>query len=83
MVRLNTSCQLPIELFIHGQRFGMQCVHGFFGLNAFLLGLPFGQRATHFIFQRIETLTDNAAAFVDLLWESFQLSDRSLPALSM
>ncbi len=83
MIRLNTSSQLPIEVFIHGQRFGMQCVHGFFGLNPFLLGFPFSQRATHFIFQRIEALTDNAAAFVNLLWQSLQLSDQSLPALSM
>lgn len=69
MVRLNTSSQLPIELFIHGQCFEVKGVHGFFGLNAFLFGFPFSQRATHFIFQRIETLTDNAAAFVDLLWQ--------------
>jgi hypothetical protein len=76
VVRLNTSSQLPIELFIHGQRFGVKGVHGFFGLNAFLLGFPFSQRAAHFIFQRIETLTDNAAAFVDLLWQRLQLSDQ-------
>jgi hypothetical protein len=54
----------------------VQRVHGFFRLNAFLLGFPFSQRAAHFIFQRIETFTDNAAAFVDLLWQSLQLSDQ-------
>ncbi|SBW74269.1 Uncharacterised protein [Klebsiella pneumoniae] len=76
VVRLNPSCQLPIELFIHGQCFDVKGVHGFFGLNAFLLRLPFGQRATHFIFQCIETLTDNAAAFINLLWQRLQLSDQ-------
>jgi hypothetical protein len=33
--------QLLIELDVHLQRFGVQRVHGFFSLNAFLLGFPF------------------------------------------
>jgi hypothetical protein len=36
---------LLIELFVHHQRFGVQRVHGFFSLNAFLLGFPFGEWA--------------------------------------
>jgi hypothetical protein len=35
--------QLLIELDVHFQRFGVQRVHGFFSLNAFLLGFPFGE----------------------------------------
>jgi hypothetical protein len=58
VVRLNPSSQLPIELFIHGQRFGVQCVHGFFGLNAFLLGFPFSQRATCRIAQLVTCVNE-------------------------
>nr|DAR36156.1 MAG TPA: hypothetical protein [Caudoviricetes sp.] len=58
VVRLNTSSQLTIELFIHGQRFGMQCVHGFFGLNAFLLRLPFSQRLTCRIAQLVTCVNE-------------------------
>ncbi len=76
VVRFELGRQFLIELDVHFQRFGVHRVHGFFGLNALLLGFPFSQRATHFIFQRIETFTDNAAAFVDLLWQSLQLSDQ-------
>ncbi|UVD31880.1 hypothetical protein [Klebsiella phage GZ7] len=58
VVRLNPSSQLPIELFIHGQCFGMQCVHGFFGLNALLLGFPFGQRLTCRIAQLVTCVNE-------------------------
>ena len=47
-----------------------------FSCDAFLLGFPLSKRAAYFIFQRIETLTSNAAAFVDLLWKCLQLSDK-------
>ena len=54
----------------------MQRVHGFFSLDAFLLGFPFGEWFAHFIFQRVKALTHNAAAFVDLLWQGFKLCNQ-------
>jgi hypothetical protein len=74
VVRLNPSSQLPIELFIHGQRFGMQCVHGFFGLNAFL-SLPIqvsGRRTSSFSASRRSRTTRRLSS---LLWRSL-LSDQ-------
>lgn len=42
VVCFDLSGTLAVELFVHHQRFGVQRVHGFFSLNAFLLGFPFG-----------------------------------------
>jgi hypothetical protein len=42
VVRFELGRQLLIELDVHFQRFGVHRVHGFFSLNAFLLGFPFG-----------------------------------------
>lgn len=42
MVCFDLGSQFLIELDVHFQSFGVQRVHGFLSLNAFLLGFPFG-----------------------------------------
>ena len=49
VIRFELGSPLLIELDIHLQCFGVQHIHGFFSLDAFLLGLPFGKWAANLI----------------------------------
>ncbi len=59
MVRFELGSQLLIEPDVHLQRFGVHRVHGFFSLNAFLLGFPFGEWAAGRIAQLVAGINES------------------------
>ncbi|CZY50409.1 Uncharacterised protein [Enterobacter cloacae] len=48
-----------IEFDVHFQRFGVQRVHGFLSLDAFLLGFPFGEWAAGRISQLVAGINES------------------------
>ncbi|HFD8478285.1 TPA: hypothetical protein ACF6J0_001613 [Escherichia coli] len=59
MVRFELGSQFLIEPDVHLQRFGVHRVHGFFSLNAFLLGFPFGEWAAGRIAQLVAGINES------------------------
>ncbi|SAH32680.1 Uncharacterised protein [Enterobacter cloacae] len=59
VVRFKLGRQLLIEFDVHFQRFGVQRVHGFLSLDAFLLGFPFGEWAAGRISQLVAGINES------------------------